>query len=255
MKKALVGILLGGSLCLAQGPLSSNPYSSPEDVARGQRLFQGHCAPCHGPRGDGGFGANLAVPRLMRAADDQALFDLIKKGIEGTEMPRAWMIEREIWQVIAYVRTLGRTAPQAVAGDPAKGEQLYRTKGNCAQCHIVAGQGGRMGPELTQIGARRSPAYLRAAVLDPEANVPEGFLQVRVVTKDGRQVTGIRLNENIFSIQIRDLTDRLHSFWKSELAELHKERGKSPMPGYRDVFTPAEVDDLVAYLVSLRGGL
>ena len=75
------------------------------------------------------------------------------------------------------------------------------------------------------------------------------------VTKDGRRITGIRLNESTFSIQLRDLTDRFHPFLKSELAELRKEKGQSPMPGYKDLLTPAEVDDLVAYMASLRGGL
>ena len=252
--KGIWGVLLGCALCLAQSGQPPNPTK--EDLAQGERLYMGACASCHGPRGDGGRGANLAVPRLLRAPDDQALFNIVKDGIEGTEMPRARrMIDREIWQVVAYVRSLGRAALQTTAGDPAKGEQLYRTKGNCAQCHTIAGSGGGMGPELTDIGARRSPAYLRAAILDPEAAVPEGFLQLRIVTGDGRRITGVRLNENTFSIQVRDLQGRLHSFWKSGLAELHKDRGKSPMPGYREVFTTEEVEDLVAYLVSLRGGL
>ncbi len=250
------GALLVCSLALAQAPAPNNPHTTPEDVARGERLFQGACASCHGPRGDGGRGANLAVPRLSRAVDDAALFGIIQNGIPGTEMPKAWsMTDREIWQVAAFVRSLGRIPRQPIAGDPAGGEKLFRSKGNCAQCHLVAGQGGRMGPELTEIGARRSAGYLRTAILDPEADIPTSFLQVRVVTRDGRKIIGVRLNENTFSIQIRDFSDRLHSFWKSELVELNKDWGRSPMPSYRGVFTAAELDDLVAYLVSLRGGL
>ena len=83
--------------------------------------------------------------------------------------------------------------------------------------------------------------------------VPDNFLQVRVAAKDGRHVTGVRLNEDPFSIQIRDYSDRIHSFWKSELSELHEDWGKSPMPSYRGKLTPVELDDLVAYLVSLKG--
>ena len=51
----------------------------------------------------------------------------------------------------------------------------------------------------------------------------------------------------------RDFSDLLYSFWKNELAELHKDWGKSPMPSYRSVFNAAELDDLVAYLAGLRG--
>jgi len=123
-----------------------------------------------------------------------------------------------------------------------------------------------MGPDLTEIGTRRSPAHLRTSLLDPEAEVPEtfavyrrvifmpdNFLQVRVVTKDGRAITGVRVNEDAFSIQIRDYSDRLYSFDKSELRELHKDWGKSPMPSFRDVFTDAELQDLIAYLSGLQG--
>ncbi|MBI3668053.1 MAG: c-type cytochrome [Acidobacteria bacterium] len=241
-----------------------NPYTSPADVARGQKLFFGHCATCHGPQGNGGRGANLARPKLRRAADDPSLFRLIRLGIPGTEMPETWdMTPREIWQVVAYVKTLGRSAVEAVPGDPRKGEELFLTKGNCGQCHTVRGRGGRMGPELTEIGARRSAAHLRKFLLDPVAEAPEnpvpwakyqaGFMQVRLTTKDGRRITGIRLNEDTYSVQVRDFSDRLFSFWKQDLVEYQKEPGKTPMPSYRNVFSQAELDDIVAFLASLRG--
>jgi cytochrome c oxidase cbb3-type subunit 3 len=231
-----------------------NPHTSEADVANGKRLFLGQCAPCHGPSGDGGRGANLARPVLSRAPDDPALFTVLKEGIQRTEMPGAYaMTDREIWQVAAFVRTLGRTAVEKLPGDPAEGERLYRTKGNCSQCHTVKSAGGRMGPPLTEIGGRRSAAYLRQALLEPETNLPEDFLQVQVATKDGRRITGIRLNEDTYSIQVRDLADNLHSFWKKDLTELRKERNRSPMPSYRGVFSETELNHVVAYLASLRG--
>jgi hypothetical protein len=83
--------------------------------------------------------------------------------------------------------------------------------------------------------------------------IPDNFLQIRVVTADGRQFTGARVNEDTFSIQIRDAAGRIQSFLKEELRELHKDWGKSPMPSYRDAFSKTELEDMVAYLVSLRG--
>ncbi len=248
-------------------PPPAAPFPTEEDLEEGKRLFLSNCAPCHGPNGDGGKGSDLTRPHLSRASDDQAFFSIIRRGIPGTEMPNTrHLLDRDIWQVIAYVRTLERSSPP-VHGDPVRGAELYRSKGKCGQCHMIAGEGGRLGPELTDIGERRSPGYLRTAITDPERAIPENFflyrfvtllpdnfLQVRVVTKNGRRITGIRLNEDPFSIQIRDFSDRIYSFWKSELTELHKDWGKSPMPSYRGVFTPAEMDDLIAYLGSLRGG-
>jgi cytochrome c oxidase cbb3-type subunit III len=101
--------------------------------------------------------------------------------------------------------------------------------------------------------AQRSAAYLRAAVLEPEKELPEGFLRVRIRTKDGRSITGVRLNEDIFTIQVRDLNGNLHSFVKEDLAELQRDSGKTPMPSFRGALSASETGDLIAYLVSLRG--
>jgi putative heme-binding domain-containing protein len=254
MRLAL-GLALFCSLGWAQEePLHPRPPSTPENMALGEELFQGHCAPCHGPSGDGGTGANLAQPKLRRASNVEELYRVIQRGIPGTEMPNgSQMNEREIWLVTAFVETLGKRPVEGVPGDPVAGESLYRGKGNCLQCHTAEAPGGLAGPELTDIGARRSAAYLRRALLDPEAEVPGNFLQVRLVARDGRSLTGVRLNEDTFTIQMRDYSGQMHSFRKDELTEIDKQRGKSPMPSYKGILSEDELTDLVAYLVSLRG--
>jgi cytochrome c oxidase cbb3-type subunit 3 len=232
----------------------------------GEKLFLAHCAVCHGPKGDGGKGTNLAQPRLPRAPDDEALARIITFGIPGTEMPLTRMTPQQLASVIAYVRGLGRVPGETLTGDAQRGAALYRHKANCEQCHALYGRGGTLGPELTGIGARRSPSYLRESLTDPDAAIPDSFtsykkvtlipgnfLQIRVVTADGRRLTGARVNEDTFSIQIRDAAGRFQSFFKEELRELHKDWGKSPMPSYRDVFSTTELEDVVAYLASLRG--
>jgi putative heme-binding domain-containing protein len=235
-------------------PLPPRPPLTPEKKAHGEKLFQGSCSPCHGPHGDGGRGANLAQPKLRRAADINELYRVIRRGIPGTEMPAAWqMNEREVWLVTGFVETLGKKPPEGVPGDPVEGERLFRGKGNCLPCHTAETPGGLAGPALTDVGARRSAAYLKRSLIEPEADLPEEFLQVRLVTRDGKSLTGVRLNEDTFTIQIRDYSDQLHSFLKEELSEIDKQRGKSPMPGYKEMLTEAELTDLVAYLVSLRG--
>jgi putative heme-binding domain-containing protein len=191
----------------------------------------------------------------MRAPDDCSLFKVIREGIAQTEMAGSVDLSaREVWQLAAYIRTLGRTAIEKVPGDPAEGRRLFRTKGNCAACHTVNSEGGRIGPPLGEIGARRSAAYLRSVLLDPASALPEDFMQVSLLTRDGRPLTGIRVDEDTFSIQIRDFSDQLHSYWKSDLAALREDSKGTPMPSFRDVFSQRELDDLIAYLVSLRGG-
>jgi putative heme-binding domain-containing protein len=233
------------------------------DVAAGKKLFDAHCSACHGSQGEGGRGARLTS--LKRATDNDSLFNLIKKGIPGTEMPAAPLDDAQIRDVVVFVRTLQRdSAAQATAGG-VTGEQIYRRSG-CSKCHTIGAEGGVLGPDLTDVGNRRRSDYLKRALLDPEADIPESFgqyrwytvipdnfLQVRVTTADGRTITGARVNEDPFSIQVRDASGRFYSFWKAELKELHKDWGKSPMPSYRGTLTPAEIEELVSYLASLQG--
>lgn len=226
---------------------------TPEGLVAGERIFRTQCASCHGRRGEGGRGATLTRPHLLHAPTDEAMFAVIQNGIPDTEMPGQWYTAREIWQVVAFVRTLGAVAPQKIDGDPFRGESLYANKGGCARCHTVNGRGGALGPDLTDIGARRSVSFLRASLLDPEAEVPDGFMQVRLLSHDGRPITGVRVAEDAFSIQLRDLSGEFRSFFKSELTQVVREPGKSPMPSYKGVFSSSELDDLISYLFSLQG--
>ncbi|MBM3766477.1 MAG: c-type cytochrome [Acidobacteria bacterium] len=219
------------------------------DLAAGRKLYENQCALCHGQTGEGGRGPVLTKPRLARAADDAALVRVIEHGISGTEMPGAHsMSERDIRQTAAYVRTLGRVAIKPVPGNAARGAELYRTKGGCAGCHDA----GFTAPALQGVGSRRSAVYLREALLTPESAVPDGYLLVTAVPRSGGNVTGVRVNEDSFSIQVRDASGKVHSYWKSELAELRKQRGVSPMPSYRGTFSEDELTDVVAYLASLK---
>jgi cytochrome c oxidase cbb3-type subunit III len=252
-KLRLLTLLASLGLCAQTGVLKTNPLANPGDIDHGARLFTANCALCHGPKGTGGRGADLARPRLTRAIDDTAMFQIIHDGIPGTEMPanRA-MTDHEMWQVIAYVRTLGRAAAEKVSGDPASGAAVFRAKG-CMGCHAIGAAGGNMGPSLAEAGERRSAAYLRAALLDPTANLPDGFTMAEITTTMGNHVTGIVLNEDTYSIQMRDLAGNLHSFWKAELTALEEHDDRTPMPSFRGRLSDRELNDLVAYLVSLRG--
>jgi cytochrome c oxidase cbb3-type subunit III len=238
---------------------------SSTDLEKGRHLFERHCAICHGPRGEGGKGPTLAQPTLPRASDEESLIRIIWQGIPNTEMPQANMGPPDILLVAKFVKSLGSQPREPAPGDPIRGSQIYANKGACGQCHMIRGEGGVFGPDLTDVGRRRSIAYLRRSLLDPNADVPqsysawrtdislpENFLYVRLVTRDGQELAGVRVNEDTFSIQIREATGAVHSFLKSELAELHKDFGKSPMPSYATALTTNELDDVVAFLTSLR---
>jgi cytochrome c oxidase cbb3-type subunit 3 len=239
------------SVAGAQSPLSK---LSPADLDRGKQLYENQCSICHGMDGSGGKGARLSQPRLRSAPDDVALIGVIVNGIPGTEMPAQWqMAEREIFQVAGYVRSLGRKPAVPLPGNAASGKTIYESKGGCASCHIVRGAGTALGPELTEIGARRSGDYLKEALVKPGASVPEQFMVVSASTRDGKTIRGERIAEDTFTIQIRDSAGRLHSLRKSELAKFDKLPHQSLMPSYESRFSATELDDVVAYLASLRG--
>jgi cytochrome c oxidase cbb3-type subunit 3 len=243
--------LLALQMTVALEP-TARPKVTAQEVARGKSLFEAQCAYCHGAGGDGGRGANLARPVLRHAPTDEALFRVVNRGIPGTGMPGNAMSTRETWQVVAFVRSLGRVKHEPLPGDAARGAQVYESAG-CGACHTIRGRGGATGPDLTDVGARSSPSFLRRSLVDPQADVPSGFKQIRVVTRDGGRIVGVRVNEDTFSIQFRDAGGRLYSFYKDELAELATDDGRTAMPSFRERLEPAALDDLVAYLVSLEG--
>ncbi len=233
-------------------PLAAALSQAQPDIATGRKIFESQCALCHGQAGTGGRGPSLNRPALDKAPDDQQLRKIISDGIDP-EMPGAWQLnEHEVAGVAAYVRTLGTVPPEKLPGDPARGAAVFESKG-CANCHIVAGKGEGIGPELSDIGARRNGAFLRQALLKPADSLPRGFLYLAATTSSGATVRGIRVNEDSFTIQLKDVSGHFHSFRKSDLKELRRLPQESPMPSYANSLTPAELDDLVAYLAGLRG--
>jgi cytochrome c oxidase cbb3-type subunit 3 len=232
-------------------PLSTATTS---DIAAGKRVFASQCAWCHGTDGAGGTGPDLVRPTLRHAANDRSLVDIVHNGIPGTEMPSFTfaLTHRTAWQTAAYVKSLGNTVTRQLSGDPRRGAALYETAG-CGTCHIIAGRGQGIGPELTAIGALRGPAHLRESVVDPGAGHPPGYLVVRAVTNGGKDIRGVRLNEDVFWIHIRDASGTVHVLQKSDLSLLQRELQATLMPSYATRFSAAELDDLIAYLASLRG--
>ena len=118
---------------------------------------------------------------------------------------------------------------------------------------MIEGEGGILGPDLSDVGLRRGAAYLRESLVSPGATIAERFLLVRAQTRAGQEVVGVRVNEDSFTIQLRDQAGRIHSLSKLELQDLEKAFGESLMPSYGSELSAFELDDLIAYLASLRG--
>jgi len=217
-------------------------------------LFNAQCARCHGIGGTGGEGPSLAVPVLRHAGDDEALASVIENGIENTDMPGNWMLgASEIEALVHYVRSLSRVDAVPLPGDSAQGKSLYDGKGACNVCHIVDGDGGTVGPDLSIIGLTRGADYLLQSLVAPGETVSERYVVVRATTSDQREVVGVRVNEDSFTVQVRDDAGRFYSLDKFSLSTFEKKFGESLMPSYESELSSEELDDIVAYLASLRG--
>ncbi|HEX4593928.1 MAG TPA: c-type cytochrome [Bryobacteraceae bacterium] len=228
------------------------PFSTPEDQAMGERSFRSQCAACHAPDASGGVvGPSLSSGTFKHGGSDEALFRVITKGVPGTAMTAFPLGGREVWQIIAFLRAvnIGKAAQQA-KGDAAKGEQVFNASG-CARCHTNGKTGGFAGPDLSEIGSHRSLAQLESSILDPDADVAPDYWSLRAKTKSGQTITGIRMNEDMTSFQIKEQSGRLRSVMKTDLASYDIVR-KSPMPSFKGKVSAGDLDDLVAYLASLR---
>ena len=235
-----------------KNPMAGNP----EAIQEGAVLFRISCAFCHGADARGGSrGPDLAGGRRTHGDSDAALLRTITRGVPGTEMPGSDLEEEAIWRVIAYLRSLSAPAPAAaaVAGSREAGEKLFFGAAACSQCHMVKGKGGRLGPALTRAGAARPLRHLAESIRDAGKEITSGYETVVVVTRDGRRITGVRRNEDTFSIQLMDEREQIHSFLKKDLKEVVHEP-RSLMPDYQEaVLKQKDLQDLLAYLESLRG--
>ncbi|MES1261640.1 MAG: c-type cytochrome, partial [Acidobacteriota bacterium] len=255
-----VRALVKAGICLAAGMASClgqqtgrNSFDTAEGREQGRALFQTHCAYCHGAQGEGGRGADLTAGVYRHGGSDGELYATIRNGIPGTEMPTVRATDDEVWKMVGFVRALGSSGlAESAPGDVAAGKALYSGKGGCAACHAIAGEGGSLGPDLMGIGRRRGPGYLRESLVTPEADVSPLYRAIQVVLKTGATVGGIRLNEDDISIQLRDSNDNLRSFFKDKIKEIRRDK-PSLMPAYGAVLSGKELEDVVAYLSSLRG--
>jgi len=257
MRSWLVFAVILGSAAVparAQSPLGA---LSKADLADGERLFRIHCARCHGINGEGGEGSNLVRVRLKYAPDDDALIELLGEGIPGTGMPAIWTLDEEqATRVAGYVKSLGKLEQEEMPGDPLRGAEIYRTRAGCPACHIVSGHGKGIGPELTYVGDQRGLDYLRRSLVDPadaqsQTMGYQDYLTVRVRSPEG-SIEGLRINEDAFTIQIRDLNGTIHSFRKDELTDFEKVFAHSLMPGYGAALPDDDMNDVISYLMSLR---
>jgi putative heme-binding domain-containing protein len=258
------------------GDATAVPVSPPEEpspaksltveeqaaLAEGQALYRGLCSGCHGGTGRGGKGPNLTDDRWLHGSKDEDLARVITNGVPRTTMKKLGeaLKPEQIAKIIAYVRSLARAPAESswkpyLAGDPKAGEQLFfdeKGKALCAKCHTVNRKGGHVGPTLDRIAVRRSPEYIMESIVLPSKFIDPLYESVQVVTQQGKVITGLRINETNFSIQLREENGKFHSFDKRELEEF-RVLDKSLMPeNLVEQLTVKQLHDVFAFLMTLE---
>jgi len=241
------------AFALTTGALRAQQGYSPADIQTGKQLYGVNCSNCHGPKGDFVSGVDLGHGTFRRATTDNEIVAIMVQGIQGTPMPPANLSDQQAHQVVAYLRSMADATDTAGANkaDLAHGKSLFENKG-CLNCHRVRDHGSRVGPDLTNIGARRKRDDIERSILDPDAEVLAENRYVRIVTRDGVTITGRILNEDTFTLQLIDSKEKLLSFQKADLSKFEFLKN-SAMPSYRDKLSGDDLSDLVGYLVSLKG--
>jgi cytochrome c oxidase cbb3-type subunit III len=251
-----------------------NPLASDANAAKlGEFEFRANCAFCHGlgARG-GGRGPDLTRAQKKHGNADADLFRTINEGVPGTAMPPngatqqgVGMTEEEIWQVISYLRSVQVKTSAQSTGNAAHGKELFTGSAACATCHMIQGKGGRLGPDLTATGSSRSADYIVDSVRNPSRRLAQGISEamkefsqeyetVNVVDDRGQKFQGVVRNEDNFTLQMLDTGEQLHLFEKDKLRSLQKSR-ESLMPKYGEKMLPEkDLQDIVAYLLSVGGG-
>jgi cytochrome c oxidase cbb3-type subunit III len=245
-----------GSTALAaqQGTQQLHDSQYPDvDIAHGASLYTARCAPCHGAQGEAIAGVDLRAGKFRNAITDRDLAGFIRAGSPAAGMPPFALDDTDMAGIIAYLRNMNSfDAATVKSGNAVRGRAIFEGTGACLKCHRVGRAGSHAGPNLTDIGSVRSAGSLQRSLLEPTSQMMPINRPVRLVTKDGTVITGRRLNEDTYSIQIMDDRERLHSLVKTDLRE-YTILKTSPMPSYKDTLSSEELADLLGFLLSLKG--
>jgi cytochrome c oxidase cbb3-type subunit III len=256
--RAFALVLLASSLLAQHGRYlsdSKNPaIGNPQAITAGTKLFMASCAGCHGPDGGGGArGPNLVRRSLWHPLSDDAIFQVIRKGVPGTDMPPTKLSDEETWNLVAFIHALtGPASTNPVPGDPAAGKAVYwGSKAGCSNCHAIRGQGGHMGPDLSNVGGSRPLAVIREAIVEPAKDLYYlGHEAATVLLNNGQILNGVAKNRSNYSLQLVDTKGTLHLIQMRDVKKLTLSASTTMPTNYVARLSKDELRDLLAYLAA-----
>jgi putative heme-binding domain-containing protein len=214
-------------------------------------------------RGDGLIAPSLFLPALATAGG--AALDEAAQSIRDGWRPSTAELGPLLGRLPEDVRVLvGKAAEEQSAklaqfepllrgGDPAAGREVfYGRKVACGTCHSVGKQGGRVGPDLTKVGAVRAGRDLLESILVPSSTFAQGYEPYLVLTQDGAVLTGLLARQSSDAVTLRDASGAELQLRRDRIRQM-KRAEKSVMPeGLERALSPGEFRDLLAYLQSLK---
>ena len=231
---------------------TENPFTTTLDIRMGQRLYQQQCTRCPGQTGDGGeLGPALTNGFSSASTDAGSSASSGGHSQHPDDRHQPQRHDQSVWMVVSYLNSLNSTPAVDLPGDAAAGRMVFEGKGNCASCHMVNGAGGRRGPDLSRVGDRRDPDELVSDLRSPDEDLAPRWWTLRVTREDGSVVEGLRMSEDTFTMRVMDENEDLWSFSKGGVRSYDRVTS-SIMPSVNALLTEDEVEDLIAYLYSLR---
>jgi cytochrome c oxidase cbb3-type subunit III len=242
-------------VAIAQKPQQSGsaPQAAGHAVVDAREIFESRCGGCHGLDGRGGErGPDISRRQQVVQLSDEDTLEILRKGRPTAGMPPFESLgSSNLKALLAYLRSLqGKGAAIVLPGDPLRGKSLYFGKARCSECHTLRGAGGFLGRDLSNYGATLSAVEIRANLLRPGDNANKANKTAVATMRDARTFTGVIRNEDNFSIQLQSFDGAFHFLSRSEVARLEFLPGPIMPADYATTLKPAELDDLVSFLIS-----
>jgi cytochrome c oxidase cbb3-type subunit 3 len=231
----------------------SSDHDSKAAPAAGRTTFNSSCAGCHGLDGTGSDKAvNISGSARVRNLSDAQLSSIISNGLPGTGMPAFRSLNpRQVRAVVDYLRSLqGKAEGQTLLGDPNRGKEIFFGKGDCSACHTISGQGGFLGPDLTEHGATSSADAIRDEIVRAPRVPSIGYRTAVLTTESGERLEGLVRNEDNFSIQLQTKDGSFHFLKKTDLRSFDRQDGSLMPADYRSRLSEGELNDLASYLMT-----